>query len=194
MQGALFRGRLAQRLIEGSYSIKAAAFSRQTPATLRIATVPQSPTANTFRGAIQTAGQFAINDKWVWGWTGLLMTDTQFLFDYKLSQFTGSFDPFRTGVAAEGVSQLYLTGAGERSYFDIRTIYYYGFSELDNQKQIPIIHPVLDYSNVLPQPVFDGELSYKFNLTSLTRQDAEFNAITQGAADQNLCASNNPAS
>ncbi len=121
------------------------------------------------------------------------MTDTQFLFDYQLSQFTGSFDPFRTGVAAEGVSQLYLTGAGERSYFDIRTIYYYGFSELDNQKQIPIIHPVLDYSNVLPQPVFDGELSYKFNLTSLTRQDAEFNAITQGAADQNLCVSNNPA-
>ena len=46
---------------------------------------------------------------------------------------------------------------------------------------------------MLPQPVFDGELSYKFNLTSLTRQDAEFNAITQGAADQNLCVSNNPA-
>ena len=94
----------------------------------------QEPDRQTFRGAIQTAGQFAINDKWVWGWTGLLMTDTQFLFDYQLSQFTGSFDPFRTGVAAEGVSQLYLTGAGERSYFDIRTIYYYGFSELDNQK------------------------------------------------------------
>ena len=51
---------------------------------------------------------------WVWGWTGLLMTDTQFLFDYRLSQFTGSFDPFRTGVSAEGVSQLYLTGAGEK--------------------------------------------------------------------------------
>ena len=46
---------------------------------------------------------------------------------------------------------------------------------------------------MVPQPVFDGELSYKFNLTSLTRQDAEFNAITQGAADQNLCVSNNPA-
>ena len=109
----------------------------------------EQPHRSTFRGAIQTAGQFAMNDMWVWGWTGLLMTDTQFLFDYQLSQFTGSFDPFRTGVAAEGVSQLYLTGAGERSYFDIRTIYYYGFSELDNQKQIPIIHPVLDYSNVV---------------------------------------------
>jgi LPS-assembly protein len=193
MQGALFEADWRQRLIEGSYSIKAAGIFQADPGYFANRDGPQSPTANTFRGAIQTAGQFAINDKWVWGWTGLLMTDTQFLFDYKLSQFTGSFDPFRTGVAAEGVSQLYLTGAGERSYFDIRTIYYYGFSELDNQKQIPIIHPVLDYSNVVPQPVFDGELSYKFNLTSLTRQDAEFNAITQSAADQNLCASNNSA-
>jgi LPS-assembly protein len=193
MQGPLFEADWRQRLIEGSYSIKAAGIFQTDPGYFATRDGPQSPTANTFRGAIQTAGQFAINDKWVWGWTGLLMTDTQFLFDYQLSQFTGSFDPFRTGVAAEGVSQLYLTGAGERSYFDIRTIYYYGFSELDNQKQIPIIHPVLDYSNVLPQPVFDGELSYKFNLTSLTRQDAEFNAITQGAADQNLCVSNNPA-
>ena len=74
------------------------------------------------------------------------------------------------------------------------SIYYYGFSELDVQSQIPIIHPVLDYSNVLAQPIFDGELSYKVNLTSLTRQDAEFDAITQSAADQNLCASNNPPS
>ena len=193
MQGPLFEADWRQRLIEGSYSIKAAGIFQTDPGYFANRDGPQSPTANTFRGAIQTAGQFAINDKWVWGWTGLLMTDTQFLFDYALSQFTGSFDPFRTGVAAEGVSQLYLTGAGERSYFDIRTVYYYGFSELDNQKQIPIIHPVLDYSNVVPQPVFDGELSYKFNLTSLTRQDAEFNAITQSASDQNLCVSNNPA-
>jgi LPS-assembly protein len=192
-QGPLFEADWRQRLIEGSYSIKAAGIFQADPGYFALRDGPQSATASTFRGAIQTAGQFALNDQWVWGWTGLLMTDTQFLFDYQLSQFTGSFDPFRTGVAAEGVSQLYLTGAGERSYFDIRTIYYYGFSELDNQKQIPIIHPVLDYSNVLPQQVFNGELSYKFNLTSLTRQDAEFNAITQGAADQNLCASNNPA-
>ena len=47
------------------------------------------------------------------------------------------------------MSQVYLTGAGDRSYFDIRTIYYYGFSGQDVQAQIPVIHPVLDYSNVL---------------------------------------------
>ena len=128
-----------------------------------------------------------MNDKWVWGWNGLLVTDTQFLNDYQLRRFASAFDPFQTGVASEGVSQLYLTGAGERSYFDIRSIYYYGFSELDNQAQIPIIHPVLDYSNVLEQQVLGGEFSYKFNLTSLSRQQAEFDATNQTSQASGAC-------
>ena len=115
------------------------------------------------------------------------MTDTQFLFDYQLRQFSGAFDPFQTGVASQGVSQLYLSGTGERSYFDIRSIYYYGFSQQDNQAQIPIIHPVLDYSNVLAQPILGGEFSYKFNVTSLSRQAAEFDAITQTASAGGTC-------
>jgi LPS-assembly protein len=192
-EGELFQGVWRQRLLDGSYSIKAAGIFQQDPGYFAGRDGPDSPTANVFRGAIQTAGQFAINDKWVWGWTGLLITDTQFLYDYSLGQFLGSFDPFHTGVATEGVSQVYLTGAGDRSYFDIRSIYYYGFSGKDIQSEIPVIHPVLDYSNVLAQPVMGGELSYKFNLTSLTRQQAEFDAITQSAAANDLCASQNPA-
>jgi len=192
-EGELFQGVWRQRLMDGSYSIKAAGIFQQDPGYFASRDGPDSPTANVFRGAVQTAGQFSLTDKWVWGWTGLLMTDTQFLFDYQLSQFLGSFDPFHTGIAAEGVSQLYLTGASDRSYFDIRSIYYYGFSGADVQAQIPVIHPVLDYSNVLSHPVAGGELSYKFNLTSLTREQAEFQAITQNAAVNDLCASANPA-
>ncbi len=192
-EGEVFEGVWRQRTADGSYSIKAAGIFQQDPAYFAARDGANSPTADTFRGAIQTAGQFAVNNQWVWGWTGLLVTDTQFLFDYQLTQFTGSFDPFRTGIMDEGVSQLYLTGAGERSFFDIRTIYYYGFSGADVQAQIPIIHPVLDYSNVLPQPVMGGEFSYKFNLTSLTREQAEFDAINQNAANQSLCTSNNSA-
>jgi LPS-assembly protein len=193
MQGELFQATWRQRLMDGSYSIRAAGIFQQDPGYFANRDGPGSGTADTFRGAIQTAGQFALSDKWVWGWTGLIMTDSQFLFDYQLGQFIGSFDPFHTGVAAEGVSQVYVTGAGARSYFDIRSIYYYGFSGHDVQAAIPVIHPVLDYSNVLAQPVIGGELSYKVNLTSLTRQSAEFDAINANAANNQLCASNNPA-
>jgi LPS-assembly protein len=193
-EGELFQGIWRQRLMDGSYTIKAAGIFQTDPGYFdnRLGT-PDAAAANTFRGAIQTSGQFALSDRWVWGWTGLLLTDNQFLYDYQLGQFLGSFDPFHTGIATEGVSQLYLTGAGDRSYFDIRSVYYYGFSGQDIQAQIPVIHPVLDYSNVLPQPVMGGELSYKFNLTSLTRQEAEFDAINENAAANNLCTSNNPA-
>ena len=43
----------------------------------------------------------------------------------------------------------------------MRAIYYYGFSEADVQSQIPVIHPVIDYSYIFGQPVLGGELSYK---------------------------------
>jgi len=191
-QGELFQGIWRERLADGSFSIKAAGIFQQDPGYFASRDGPDSPTANVFRGAIQTAGQFSITDKWVWGWTGLLMTDNQFLFDYQRGEFLSSFDPFHTGVASDGVSQLYLTGVGDRSYFDIRSIYFYGFSGQDKQTEIPIIHPVLDYSNVLPQSFMGGETSYKFNLTSLTRQQAEFDAVNQNAAVNNLCTSQNP--
>jgi LPS-assembly protein len=189
-QGELFQGTWRQRLSDGSYMIRAAGIFQQDPGYFANRDGPTSPTANVFRGAVQTAGQFSITDKWVWGWTGLLMTDPEFLYDYALGQFLASFDPFHTGIATEGVSQLYLTGASDRSYFDIRSIYYYGFSGQDIQEQIPIIHPVLDYSNVLAQPVMGGEFSYKFNLTSLTREQAEFQAINSNALNNNLCPTN----
>jgi LPS-assembly protein len=189
-QGELFQGEWRHRLMDGSYSIKAAGIFQQDPGYFATRDGAGSPTAQQFRGAIQTAGQFALTDRWLWGWTGILVSDSQFLYDYRRSQFTQSFDPFLTGVAAEGVSQLYLTGTGARSYFDIRSVYYYGFSEQDVQSQLPIIHPVLDYSNVLAQQVMGGEFSYKVNLTSLSRQQASFDAISQTAVNNNSCVSN----
>jgi LPS-assembly protein len=187
MQGALLEGEWRQRLMDGSYTIRAAGIFQQDPGYFANRDGATSPTAQSFRGAIQTAGQFSINDKWAWGWTGLLMTDTQFLYDYQLHNFLGAFDPFQTGLATEGVSQLYLTGAGPRSYFDLRGEYFYGFSQLDNQAQIPVVLPTFDYTNVVGHQVLGGELSYKVNVTSLSRQQAEFQAITQNANGNGAC-------
>ena len=187
-QGPLVEAQWRHRLLDGAYSIRAAGIFQADPGYFASRDGPDSPTAKTFRGVDSNRGTVcASTDNWVWGWTGLLVTDTQFLYDYQLRQFSSAFDPFQTGVASQGVSQLYLSGAGERSYFDVRSIYYYGFSQQDVQSQIPIIHPVLDYSNVLAQPVLGGEFSYKFNATSLNRQQAEFDAITQSAQGAGTC-------
>ena len=86
------------------------------------------------------------------------------------------------------MSQIYLVGKGDRSYFNMRSIYYYGFSEADNQHQIPTIHPVMDYNYTFKNPVLGGELGYSLNLTSLSRDQANFDPITTAALTSGQCA------
>ena len=81
----------------------------------------------------------------------------------------------------EGVSQLFLAGRGDRSYFDMRAIQYTGFSEFDVQGAIPVIHPVIDYSRTLSSPVLGGEFGYSTNVTSLSRTTPEFDPINRFA-------------
>ena len=190
-QGLLMQGEWNQRLISGYYTIKAAGIFQQDPGFFASEYGAGAPATQSFRGTVLTAGQFDITDKWVWGWTGVLVTDPTFITDYNLPLFNGTnLDPFHTGTSesSEGISQLYLAGRGDRSYFDIRSIYYTGYSELDQQSQLPVVAPVLDYSKVLPQQVMGGELSYKINLTSLTRQQASYDPISEAAVDDGICA------
>src|SRR5262249_24239893 len=112
------------------------------------------------------SGQFNLSDQWVWGFDGTIVTDKQFLQDYSLMK-----------IPPEIVSQAYVAGRGERSYFDARTIYFLGLSAYDVQSQIPFVRPVIDYSNTLKSPVFGGEVSYRFNLSSLSRGQADFDLI-----------------
>jgi LPS-assembly protein len=193
-QGLLMEGEWNQRLINGAYGIHAAGIFQQDPGYFASEYGANSSETRDFRGAVLTTGQFDITDRWVWGWTGVLVTDPTFISDYGLGRFNGnSLDPFRTGTSTttEGVSQLYLAGRGVSSYFDIRSIYYTGFSEVDQQSLLPVIHPVLDYSTVLPQQILGGELSYKVNLTSLSRDQASFDPINL-AAESSACVNGAP--
>ena len=90
------------------------------------------------------------------------------LSDYRLSVYHDPFSSFLT-LPTEAPSQLYLTGVGNRSYFDARTIYYLSLS--GNQSQVPVVWPVVDYSNVINHSVLGGEVSYKSNFTNLTRDE-----------------------
>jgi LPS-assembly protein len=185
-QGPLLQGDFRQRLESGAYNIRAAGIYQLDKDYFLRNGGPSTPGYRDFRGSVDTAGQFAITDRWLWGWTGSIFTDRTFVQDYHLRGYQRTIDVAGTGQT-EAVSQLYLVGKGERSYFDARTMYFYGFSEADQQNQIPIIHPVVDYNNTLAYPVFGGELSYRVNLTSLSRQEASFDPISQAAFNGNLC-------
>jgi LPS-assembly protein len=178
-QGVLLQAEFRQRLINGSYQIRAYGIDQLDPGAFA-----GQPGDRQFRGGVDTKGQFALNDKWVWGWDGVLLTDYYFFSDYRLSQYKDTLGSFLS-LPTEAISQLYLTGVGNRSYFDARTIYYLSYS--GNQAQVPIIHPVIDYSNVLNWNVIGGEFSYKTNFTSLSRDTAAFDPITVLAANNGWC-------
>lgn len=185
-QGVLLQGEFRQRLINGAYNIRAYGIRQLAPAEYA-----GTPGDREFRGGIESKGQFAINDKWVWGWEGVLVTDTAFFRDYRLSVFRNQLNAFLT-TPTEGVSQIYLTGLGNRSYFDARVIHYLGYSASDVQSQIPIIHPVIDYSNVINRNILGGEFSYRTNFTSLSRERVAFEAISAGALATGACLPSTP--
>lgn len=126
-----------------------------------------------------------INDHWVYGWDGTVISDKSYYQDYGFFKFA-SMDLMRS-TPDYVASQAYLQGRGERSFFDLRAMYFYGFTSVDNQKQIPIIHPVLNHEYVFAQPVLGGELGIRSNLTSISRDGPSFDAITALANLNGLC-------
>src|SRR5205085_427078 len=116
-----------QRLINGAYSIRASGLRQLDKDAFIRSDGTSTPGYRDYRGSIESNGQFAINHQWVWGWDAVALSDKTYLQDYNphLSHYRIT-DPLANGVS-EGVSQAYLTGRGNRSYFDARSIYYLGF-------------------------------------------------------------------
>ena len=182
------QGEFRQRLINGAYTIRAAGIKQQDPSAFN-----GSFGDRDWRGSIESSGRFALTQKWTWGWDALLLSDRYFLQDYNPSLSKYAVNPDSLSVTSEGISQLFIAGRGNRSYFDARSIYYLGFSSADVQDQIPIIHPVIDYAYTVDHPIMGGELSYKLNFTSLSRNQANFDSITQAASDSGACNTADPA-
>jgi LPS-assembly protein len=183
-QGPLVQGEWRQRLVNGAYTIRASGiFQLDKQAFLDAG---NKPGFRDFRGSVESSGQFRLTDKWVYGWDGTLITDRAYFQDYGLFRRASGTNLLGT-TPDYVVSQVYLEGRGERSFFDMRAMYFYGFSSADSQRQIPVVHPVIDHDYTANQPVFGGELSLRSNLTSLSRDSAFFDPINTNAAVNGLC-------
>ncbi|GGF87020.1 LPS-assembly protein LptD [Azorhizobium oxalatiphilum] len=169
-QGVLMRGEWRQRLDNGSYSIRAAGIDQQDKEAFYNSGAPL-PGYRDQRGLVETHGQFAINDYWTFGWDGSLVSDRTFLRDYG----------FVTSDITERNSQIYLTGQGDRSYFDLRGMYFLGLSVTDDQNRLPVVG-TLDYSYVWGKPVFGGEAGINVNFTTMTRDQADFIGMSSTTA------------
>src|SRR5205807_1765870 len=77
------------RLLDGPYQIRAYGIDQLNPSAFA-----GQPGDRQFRGGIDTKGQFSLNDKWVWGWDGVLLSDYYFFSDYRLAQYRDPLSSF----------------------------------------------------------------------------------------------------
>jgi LPS-assembly protein len=186
-QGVLMRGEWRQRLEDGDYTIRGAAIDQLDKNKFIRGDGTVTPGFRDWRGSIESSGRFNLSTQWTWGWDSLAVTDPSFFQDYKIRQLQATSTDPTLNMLTEGVNQLYLSGRGDRSYFDIRGIHYYGFSQSDVQGALPIILPVIDYTYTFDQPVFGGEFGTDMNFTSLKRTTSSFDPISVNAVQFGLC-------
>ncbi len=171
-QGVLGQAEWRHRLDNGAYNIRAAGIDQLDPtAFLRS---PYGPGNKEFRGSLESAGLFYINENWKWGWDVALLSDKWFLQNYHIRS-----ESINTLYLKESISTLYLQGQGDRSFFDLRGYYFQGLSTRDWQKQQAVVHPVLDYDKRITPAGIGGEFTINANVTSLSREAAEFEPLTQ---------------
>jgi LPS-assembly protein len=182
----LLRGEWRQRFEDGELTIRGAAIDQLNKDKFIVNGV-ETPGFRDFRGSIESSGRFNLSPQWTWGFDAVGLTDQTFFQDYKIIPLQNkAVDPI-LNYMTEAISQIYLTGRGDRSYFDMRAIHYYGLSTADVQGTLPNVLPVIDYAHTFDQPVFGGELSTKMNFTNINRQTASFDAISASASNLGLC-------
>jgi len=126
-----------------------------------------------FRGSIESTGLFLINKNWKFGWDVALTTDKYYLSNYRIKS-----ESLQNNYFKESVSSVYLRGQTDRAYFDATASYFQGLTQYDWQKQLPVVHPTIDYNRrfQLGGPI-GGELALDVNITSLSREVADFSAL-----------------
>ncbi len=138
-----------------------------------------------FRGSIETTGLFLINKNWKFGWDVALTTDKYFLSNYRIKS-----ESLNLGYFKESVSSVYLRGKTERAYFDATASYIQGQTQYDLQKQLPVIHPTIDYNRRFQLGgAIGGELSVDVNVTSLSRELADYTALPPSVGGRRFASS-----
>jgi len=183
------------RFENGQYYIRATGINQQNPGAFPAA--PFGAGDRTFRGSLESKGQIFITDKWKFGWEFTALTDKWYLYNYSVPNNTLSSNYF-----SEVTSTLYLTGQGDRGYFDLRGYYFQGLSSHDFQPQQPIVYPVWDYNKTVDiDPAksagIGGQLELDFNFTHLSASAASFQSVGPRTLDNayglyDVCANYTP--
>lgn len=180
-QGPYLTGEFRKRFENGTFSFRGEGTHVGDPSAFALA--PYGAGDRSWRGALQSTGDFAINDRWRAGWDITALSDRFFLQDYK--QYNHLFLNY---YFRESSSTIYLNGQGPRSYFDMRGYYFQVLSPNDVQAQQSVVHPVTDYNRVFDiDPAktggVGGQVEVDANVASTSAQVANYESINPRTLD-----------
>ena len=151
--GTLLLGDWRHRLASGGYRVElAGVWDKGTF---------DSPTEGDFRGSIKTAGKFALDPYYSWGWDILAETDETFRRFYNLD----------SRLKTDRVSQIYLEGLHDRNYFATRFYNTQSLLFTDEPFSDATVFPIIDYDYIVNKPIIGGELSFTSNAMVFSNKD-----------------------
>lgn len=158
-QGALIDAEVRNQFKYGLHTLHIAGINQMDKGRFTDGT---SDAEETSRFAVSSKADFKINPRWAFGWDAMVQSDNNFARTYSL--FDADESTHR--------NQAYLTGLGRRNSFDMRA-YYFDVQDADpdnkEEKKQAVVHPVIDYTYINPEPILGGQLSATVNFQSLTR-------------------------
>ncbi|MEC5290648.1 LPS-assembly protein LptD [Aurantimonas sp. C2-6-R+9] len=175
-QGFLAEAEYRQAVSNGFFTLQTAGIIQQDPgafADKNTASYTTPDFANTDRGMIGTTGRFALNERWTVGWDILLQSDENFSATYDIANFGSTLH----------TSEIYLTGLGDQSYFDLRGQKFEYQSVNPNQDDTqPLVAPAFDYERIEQETVLGGEVKLDLNVASLYRDEDSLSRICEPSA------------
>ena len=153
--GTVLLGNWRQRTSNGGYRIEMAGVFNDP-------NDPLSPAdGDDFRGSIKTAGKFALDPYFSWGWDIIAESDETFRRYYNLD----------SRLKTDRVSEVYLEGLHDRNYISTR---FYNTQSLlfsDEPFSEATVFPIVDYDYIVGKPILGGELSFNSNAMVFSSQD-----------------------
>jgi LPS-assembly protein len=151
--GVLLQGIWRHQLASGGYSIQLAGVWDEGTA--------QAPVDGNFRGSIKTAGKFALDPYYSFGWDITAVSDDTFRRFYNLD----------SRIKTDDVSQVYFEGLHDRNYISTRFYSTQSLLFTDEPFSDATVYPIIDYDYIVKNPIIGGELSFNSNAMVFTNKD-----------------------
>jgi len=129
-----------------------------------------------FRGHVFAEGRFDLAPGWSWGFGAQAVDDALYLRRYDYSESPEESSTLFEFDQRTLISQLYITGRGERYYTDLASIRFQRLTEDFDNDRLPVVAPLLRFTGEVPLPRGMGDLDVGASAVNLRRERGQDHA------------------